>query len=460
MAFFHWNTRLETGNSRVDEQHKRLFSLTNRISEAVGGQAPLPEVSDLVAELVEYAQVHFSDEEKLMATSSLPFEAQGRHIAAHRNFIERVGVIAAKTDLSQTQATGEFLDFLVNWLVTHILKMDHQMALTLPERNPSPDRSPQPAISVEKVLISALGETERRFRLLAEQAPVMIWLCGLSGTREFVNKGWHDFIGIPAEGPDPIDWLSFIHPEDREPYRVFLSILLDHGTPGEREYRVRNASGGWTWILERVVPRMEEGICVGLLAAAIDISAIKSVNEFLEREVAERTRQLEVLAGTDALTGLLNRRSLDVRLASEIGRAQRYCRPLSILFIDIDHFKRINDDFGHAAGDSTLVAIAEAIKGRLRDTDHVVRLGGEEFVAILVETDLPQATLIADTLRRLVMSLTFTAVPKPVTISVGVTELQRNDDVGSLIARADGALLEAKRGGRNRCRVAALELST
>jgi len=167
-----------------------------------------------------------------------------------------------------------------------------------------------------------------------------------------------------------------------------------------------------------------------------------------------------VLAGTDALTGLLNRRSLDVRLASEIGRAQRYCRPLSILFIDIDHFKRINDDFGHAAGDSTLVAIAEAIKGRLRDTDLVVRLGGEEFVAILVETDLPQATLIADTLRRLVMSLTFAAVPKPVTISVGVTELQRNDDVGSFIARADGALLEAKRGGRNRCRVAALDLST
>jgi diguanylate cyclase (GGDEF)-like protein len=155
---------------------------------------------------------------------------------------------------------------------------------------------------------------------------------------------------------------------------------------------------------------------------------------------------------TDGLTGLANRTRLDTLLTEEIPRAQRYGRALSVLMLDIDHFKRINDTHGHLAGDTVLRQIAGLLHQRLRPSDEIGRYGGEEFCAILPETTLEQAALIAESLRAMVEAHAFAieAQRASVTISIGLATLRPDMQVHDLYRAADERLYEAKRGGRNR----------
>ena len=154
----------------------------------------------------------------------------------------------------------------------------------------------------------------------------------------------------------------------------------------------------------------------------------------------------------DGLTDLSNKRQLDTVLGKEISRAQRHERPLSLLMVDIDHFKDVNDTYGHIAGDSVLKELAVILQGRLRPDDEVGRYGGEEFAVILPETPLMGAVRIGDELRKLVEEHKFTAEGEPIsiTISVGAAVLERGSDAKTLYKAADEQLYEAKRTGRNR----------
>lgn len=455
MPLFYWSSHLETGNARIDSQHKMLFELTNRVSDAVAGQGRLPDVPALLQELIDYAGMHFCEEEKLMCRAALPEPAKKRHVCAHRKFIRQVTEMTVKTDLSQAEAVGEILEFLVNWLVTHILKMDCAMAQALPERASFTQRLGDQPVSVQKILISALTEAERRFRLLAEQAPAMIWFCGPSGVRDFVNRGWIELAGLSEAAAREIDWIALLHPDDQASYRAFLQDRLRRRDAGEIEYRVKASGGEWRWVIEKVIPRMDGEQCVGLVSAATDITSIKEMNRMLEDLVADKTQQLKLLAGTDPLTGLLNRRAFDEKLGAEILDAQRHGNPLAILFFDVDHFKRINDGYGHAAGDKVLAEIAKCLRYGLRGTDLLARFGGEEFVAVLNDAGPGQAGALAETLREAVSRLRFEAVPQGITISVGIASLDRGDTAEDLLARADKALFTAKRTGRNRCCISA-----
>ncbi len=157
------------------------------------------------------------------------------------------------------------------------------------------------------------------------------------------------------------------------------------------------------------------------------------------------------MAVTDGLTNLANRKQLDAILNDEIPRARRYGRDLSMLMLDIDHFKRINDTHGHLAGDCVLSSLASMLQKRLRPNDKLGRYGGEEFCAILPETSLPSAMHIAEDLRALVASHPFVAEKNviEVTISVGVSALGGGMDALDLYRHADEKLYEAKRAGRN-----------
>lgn len=180
----------------------------------------------------------------------------------------------------------------------------------------------------------------------------------------------------------------------------------------------------------------------------------------LDRQVAQRTEELEaamaslrLLSSVDALTGCLNRGCFDERIALEVGRAERYGRPISMIFTDLDHFKRINDTYGHAMGDQVLKAVANSLKQELRsDVDCLARYGGEEFVIVLPETAEADAIATAERLRAAVKAL----VPVPlrpdfrVTASFGVTQHVAGQSVDLLIERADRLLYKAKQGGRNR----------
>jgi diguanylate cyclase (GGDEF)-like protein len=175
----------------------------------------------------------------------------------------------------------------------------------------------------------------------------------------------------------------------------------------------------------------------------------------------QRTRDLEKLAAIDPLTGISNRRQFESLARAELGRSQRYMRPLSLLMIDIDHFKQVNDRFGHEAGDRVLKFLANVLISAKRASDVVGRIGGEEFAILLPETSKEAALVIAERLRQLAQTCApaIAGEKLDVTISIGVAAASvRTSGMETLCRQADQALYEAKRSGRNRV-VAAREVA-
>ncbi|NNL57745.1 MAG: GGDEF domain-containing protein [Pseudomonadales bacterium] len=162
-------------------------------------------------------------------------------------------------------------------------------------------------------------------------------------------------------------------------------------------------------------------------------------------------QQTLACAEADCLTGLGNRQALQKTLPTMVAAAKRYQRPLSILMLDIDHFKRINDEFGHSAGDQVIVAVADAIRDVARDSDIAYRFGGEEYLLILDNTDGIGAAVAAERLRKRIESLSpHEHVPGPITVSIGSAAWSADESPSALIVRADAALYRAKAAGRNR----------
>jgi len=195
-------------------------------------------------------------------------------------------------------------------------------------------------------------------------------------------------------------------------------------------------------------------------AAEISISKIvvEGDTEFtaIIRDVSQRTQLLDELKfklNTDYLTGLRNRNYLDHKLISMSNRFKRYGFRFSLLMIDLDHFKQINDTYGHMVGDQILKCFADAATGLLREGDKIARFGGEEFTVILPGTELYAAKLTANRLCHHISEQEFIGPNEeqiPFTISIGVVEFEPEDDVKSIMNRADEALYKAKVGGRNR----------
>ncbi|MDD5227368.1 MAG: GGDEF domain-containing protein [Methylococcales bacterium] len=176
----------------------------------------------------------------------------------------------------------------------------------------------------------------------------------------------------------------------------------------------------------------------------------------LELETENLKVELKVIhtqATQDALTGLPNRNAYNQRLKDEIARYKRYGTPLTMAIWDIDHFKKINDTFGHKAGDKVLALTANQLQESTRDTDFIARFGGEEFVMLLPNTDSTLASNLVEDLRELIANTGFNANGKavPITVSFGLTEFTENDTEDSFFERADKALYGAKNQGRNRC---------
>lgn len=206
---------------------------------------------------------------------------------------------------------------------------------------------------------------------------------------------------------------------------------------------------GGRWLFFTAAPlRNADGEVVGAIETLQDVTERRRAEEAL-RESEERYRTLSL---TDSLTGLFNTRHLRERLPAEIERGVRYGRPLSVMVLDCDRFKAINDQYGHLEGDQVLQALAAVIRSGLRRTDSAYRYGGEEFVVLLPETELTAARVLAERLR-----LTFaaqairTAAGEEMrcTVSIGVADYHQGDNETTLIRRADAATYAAKERGRN-----------
>lgn len=231
---------------------------------------------------------------------------------------------------------------------------------------------------------------------------------------------------------------------------------VDTFLAGGSSFAVMVSVGGILHVLVNAFQfRLEsEQIRDGLAAHA---SRLQQKRDMLKTVVAERTAELTRQATIDSLTGLANRRHFMERGNDEIERARRYHLPLTLLLLDIDHFKQINDRFGHPAGDKLLQVIAQACQSNARNVDLPGRLGGEEFALLMPETSAIAARLAAERLRRAITAIppALSGVPHQVTASFGIVALKSYDtSVDSLLARADTALYRAKNGGRNRVEAA------
>jgi diguanylate cyclase (GGDEF)-like protein/PAS domain S-box-containing protein len=293
----------------------------------------------------------------------------------------------------------------------------------------------------------ALRKRERQLQVLMDNLPGMAYRCRYDPhwTMLFVSQGCARLTGYE---PDELiknrvtSYASLIDDEDGE--RVFCEVkaALARHESFSLEYGLTCKDGSRIWVWERGRGVEEDDGTVVLEGIVLDISDRK-----------ELETELEELATRDPLTGLFNRREMSKVLEEELERARRYQRPMALLWIDFDHFKDVNDTFGHAAGDSVLRSVSRLLLGSVRSVDSVGRFGGEEFVIVLPEMDLDEARDTAERLRRKVAEA---AQPLgdgktvPLTISVGVAVFPEHaQNAAALCAAADKAMYLAKDRGRN-----------
>ena len=189
-------------------------------------------------------------------------------------------------------------------------------------------------------------------------------------------------------------------------------------------------------------------ISIGIIIIILLLVVYLVINIVKKKKLEE---ELERLATIDKLTSIFNRYKIDMALNEQIEVAKRYKRPMSIIFFDIDHFKEVNDTYGHKKGDFVLIELAKVINQNIRKSDIFGRWGGEEFLLILPETRIDKAEKLAEKLRKIVENHDFDGLS--ITISLGVTELKENDNISSLMGRVDKLLYKAKENGRNQVSV-------
>jgi len=178
---------------------------------------------------------------------------------------------------------------------------------------------------------------------------------------------------------------------------------------------------------------------IGLFGVSTDVTEMYLLKE-----------KLELLTFIDDLTKLYNRKSYNENLEKLLFQYKRYNTPFSIIMYDIDDFKQINDTYGHSVGDDVLVEMSKLIKLHIRESDYIFRIGGEEFIILLTETQIDKAKLVSEKIRNSVENNLNTIENEKITISIGLTEVKENDTEDSIFKRVDSLMYESKNNGKNR----------
>ncbi len=288
------------------------------------------------------------------------------------------------------------------------------------------------------------------------------------------NSGWYRMLGYEAHtlGNTVFTWEQVIHPDDLAAVMANFDLCLSGNIPEYRaEYRCRCRDGSYIWIEDcgRIIERNPDGSVARMIGAHHNIHASKLLldqlelrNHSLAQLVAERTAELvrlnealqqkaeenRQLAETDALTGAASRYRLERALQLECERARRFHQPFTVIAMDVDNFKQINDSYGHNAGDQTLINIVALVRRHIREIDLLARWGGDEFMVLLPNTGREDALVVASKFQALMASEPI-CPHAPATMSFGLAEYQQDEQKESLMVRADRALYQAKQLGKD-----------
>ena len=303
-------------------------------------------------------------------------------------------------------------------------------------------------VTERKKAEAALEDRARQLRFVLEGSELGFWDWDIATGKVERNPQWGHMLGYTFEELQHTaqQWADFVHPHDRErAWASIFDVVEGRSAAHKLEYRMLHKDGSIRWILDqaKVMQRDGHGKATRMCGTHTDITERKLLEEELRRQ-----------AHVDYLTGIYNRRHFMERAEQELSRAHRYGKPLSMLMLDIDHFKQINDRHGHKVGDTVLKAVADLSQATFRDVDIVGRLGGEEFAALLPETDQPAALEAAERLRATIANARIPlpgAPPVSFSVSIGVSSMDSpEDNIDALLQRADKALYKAKDSGRNR----------
>lgn len=313
-------------------------------------------------------------------------------------------------------------------------------------------------ISERQRIEDALRHSEEQLRLVLEGAELGFWDWQIPTGEVTRNERWAKMLGyslVELEHHGPQQWTDFIHPDDRAAaWQSIMDVLEGRSNAHKLEYRMLHKDGKIRWILDQanIMQRDAQGKPIRMSGIHIDITERK----YLEMELIRQAR-------TDYLTGMDNRGYFMKQAEMEFASAQRYRNPLTLLMLDVDMFKNINDAYGHKAGDAALQQLAKVCRETLREVDIMGRLGGEEFAILLPHTACEPAFEAAERLRLALANTRINLEDEQIsfTVSIGLANLETRDTkIDNLLHRADQALYLAKRSGRNQVCIADKQTNT
>lgn len=295
------------------------------------------------------------------------------------------------------------------------------------------------------------------------------------------SPGWYRMLDYPIGifQPDIYTWENLIHAAGYDRVMAHFEAFVEGQSDVYCiEYRCKKADGSYLWIEDRgvAVSRNEQAVATRIIGAHHNIHRQKmaeqalleqaallkngsvTLEQLLEKKALELEQknhlleqklvEIESISNTDTLTAIANRKKFHTEIEKEIDRSSRYQQPLSLIMFDIDHFKLVNDTFGHKVGDEVLQAMTQTVSNNLRSIDCFARWGGEEFMIILPGIERDAAVDAAEKFRRLIIETTPEGLPT-ITCSFGVVQYIKAETADRLLQRVDSLLYQAKQGGRN-----------
>lgn len=298
-----------------------------------------------------------------------------------------------------------------------------------------------------------------RYKYVIENIKDIIWEMDINFAFTFVSPTAVETTGYETDELVGKCMLDFLTPDSRENVLVHWKINelkrikggLKTITLYDLEFMCKDGSLIWFEVSAKPVFKGSE--VVGYIGSSRDVTEKKVYENELRMYIEELKRtnvKLHELATLDMLTGAYNRRNFEHYFSESVAKNEKFNSPFSIIIFDIDHFKLVNDQYGHNKGDHILQEIAELVRHTIRDTDLLFRWGGDEFIILLPEITLKNAYKVAEKVRRSIEACDFGLPENDVTVSMGVGQYKKGDSVYQFVSVTDSALLKAKANGRNK----------